>query len=200
MAYDRPGHGDSLPTPLGAWPLDWLRREADRLDEILGAIGAEQPLLVGHSDGASIALLYAAHYRNLCAVLSIAAHSWLEHEAASRIQQLRDNSDGVVDALARHHARPREVFDAWSEVWTSSGFTAWDIRPELSAISVPCHIVQGDADEYGTDLQATETAATIGANAQCTLVPEGRHLLHHDQPELVVDLAVEAWTKRSTST
>ncbi len=198
MAYDRPGHGESLPTPTGHWPVNWLRTEADRFDLLLAAVQSEQPLLVGHSDGGSIALLHAAHYSNVSGVLAIAAHAWLENEAVVRIQQLRDNPEGVIGALARHHRHPEPVFEAWSGAWTSEAFSTWDIRPELEAIDVPCHIVQGDADEYGTSLQATDTAEVVGANAQCTLIPGGRHLLHHDQPETVVALAVEAWQKRST--
>lgn len=199
MAYDRPGHGESQPIPSGFWPTDWLRTEADRFDELLTAIGSNEPVLVGHSDGGSIALLHAAHYSNVSGVLAIAAHAWLENEAVVRIQQLRDNPEGVIGALGRHHARPEAVFEAWSGAWTSKAFESWDIRPELGAIAVPCHIVQGDADEYGTSLQATDTAEVIGANARYTLIAEGRHLLHHDQPQVVIDLAVEAWQERSTS-
>lgn len=196
MAYDRPGHGASLPVPEGPWPADWLRSEADRLDRLLQAVGAERPLLVGHSDGGSIALLHAAHHENTCGVVTIAAHAWLEREAVTRITELQTASDLVVDKLARFHDHPEQVFAAWSGVWTSAEFSSWDIRPELAQISVPCHIVQGDADEYGTSLQATDTAAVIGETASCTLVPGGRHLLHHGQPETVISMVKRFWEDR----
>jgi len=194
LAYDRPGHGASLPVPTGPWPIDWLRIEADRLDALLVALDASSPVLVGHSDGGSIALLHAARHNNVSQVLAIAAHSWREAEAADQIQRLCDDPDGVIAGLGRHHGDPAAIFEAWSGVWTSVPFETWDIRHELTAISVPCHIVQGDADEYGTSLQATETAAVIGPNAHATLIAGGRHLLHHQRPDVVVDLVVERWS------
>lgn len=193
LAYDRPGHGASTPVPTGPWPAHWLRSEADRLDRILDAVGADQPLLIGHSDGGSIALLHAAHHRAGRGVVAIAAHAWLEAEAVRAIQQLRDASDVVVEKLGRHHAHPRELFEAWSGVWTGVDFSTWDIRPDLASITVPCHIIQGDDDEYGTSLQATDTATVIGSNATCTMVPAGHHLLHHEHPELVAEMVCAFW-------
>ncbi len=191
LAYDRAGHGASTPVPNGAHPPGWMVHEADLLDELLQTVGATHPLLVGHSDGGTIALLHAIAHPRQSRMLLLAAHSWVEPAAVSEIRRLRGNSAAVIAGLARHHEHPVELFEAWSGAWTSDEFASFDIRDALAAIAVPVHVVQGDADEFATDAQAYETAAAIGESARCSLLSGGRHLIHHDDPDLVVEL-VEA--------
>lgn len=190
LAYDRPGHGESTPVPSGPRPADWMHTEADRLERLLDALDAQRPLLVGHSDGGTIALLHAIEHNRAARVLVLAAHSWVEPAAVEQIGELRDNAAAVIAGLSRHHRHAAEVFEAWSAAWTGDEFGTFDLRPRLDRIAVPVHVVQGTADEFATDAQALETAAAIGPNGRCLLLPDARHLLHHDDPDLVVDLVL----------
>ncbi len=188
VATDRAGHGASTPVPTGPWPADWLHREAAVLPGLLDAIGADRPLLVGHSDGGSIALLAAVDGVACRGVVTLAAHTFVERVCVDSIVGMRSAPDRIVTGLARYHEHPDAVFEAWSGVWTSAAFRDWDIRPQLGSIDVPVLVVQGDGDEYATDAQALDTAAAIGADAECVLLPGGGHLLHHQAPERVVEL------------
>jgi len=191
MAYDRSGHGVSLPTPDGPWPADWLHREAEILDTLIPTVGAVRPVLVGHSDGGSIAAIHAAESDDSGPLVLLAAHSWLEPAAVDEITAMRMRIDDVVPRLGRFHADPAAVFEAWSGVWTSAEFATWDIRPMLRSVSCPTLVLQGGADEFATPEQATLTAAAIGRNAECRLLDGLHHLLHHDAPELIIAMIVE---------
>jgi pimeloyl-ACP methyl ester carboxylesterase len=189
LAYDRAGHGESTPSPTGPWPPDWLHREAEVLAALITAVGASAPALVGHSDGGSIAAIHAGTAPTACgAVALLAAHTWVETVTVDEIARMRAAPDRIVTGLQRFHARPAELFEAWSGVWVSDGFAHWDIRPRLHAITAPVLVVQGAADEYATDAHATETSAAIGDNAQCRLLPGLGHVLHHEAPDEVTDL------------
>ena len=188
MAYDRAGHGSSTPVPTGAWPADWLHREADVLTELLDAVAAECPVLVGHSDGGSIALLAAANGAACRGVVALAAHTFVEQVCVDEIAAMRTTPDRYVAGLRRHHDHPDAVFEAWSGVWTSDEFRPWDVRERLGEIDVPVVVAQGAADEYATDAQALDSAAAIGANARAVLLPGLGHLLHHQAPDQVVGL------------
>lgn len=199
MAYDRPGHGTSTPFPTGPWPADWLHTEAHRLGRLLVKLGIRNPLLVGHSDGGSIVLLLAAalgdpatapFYEGLSArgVLTLASHTWVEIESSGAIVEMRENPKAFAKGLAPHHVEPERVFEAWSGVWVSDSFAPWDIRPMLSTISCPALVTQGVNDEYATESQVTDTAAAIGENADHRLLDGVGHLLHHQNPDLVVDV------------
>lgn len=194
MAYDRPGHGRSEPVPDGPWPFDWLRDNAGVLGELLAHHGADRPMLVGHSDGGSIALLYAA-MRPVAAVASIAAHTFVEPICSGAIIEMRANTDRIVKGLGRHHAHPAELFEAWSGVWVSDEFQAWDIRPELSAITVPTVVAQGTNDEYATDAMVHDTVNAIGPNARAHFIADRGHLVHYEDPDPVVALAVNLWKR-----
>jgi pimeloyl-ACP methyl ester carboxylesterase len=191
LAYDRPGHGRSTPVPVGAWPTRWLHDEAERLALLLEVCGIDRPILVGHSDGGSIALIHAATTDATAGVVALAAHSWVEQITVDRIAALRARPEPVIAGLRDHHADPAAVFEAWSGVWTSDEFRRWDIRPQLAAVDVPVVVAQGDTDEYATDAQAIETAAAIGDNASCVLLPRLGHLLHHHDPDLVADVVAD---------
>lgn len=202
LAYDRPGHGRSTPVPSGPWPADWLHREATRFGDLLGHLGdavAPRPLLVGHSDGGSIALLHAAGdggrpVPELRGLLTLAAHTWVEQRCFDGIVDMVANRQPIVAGLAPSHAEPGPIFDAWSGVWLSDDFRPWDIRDRLSPISCPTVVAQGRLDEYATEAHATDTAAAIGANAEALLLDGVGHLLHHQDPELVVRVVAEALT------
>lgn len=194
MAYDRPGHGTSEPVPDGPWPTQWLRHNAELLATLLDDDGVHRPMLVGHSDGGSIALLYAAMYPDRVAgVLSIAAHSFVEPICRDAIIEMRANTGGIVYGLGRHHAHPRELFEAWSGVWVSDEFRSWDIRPGLSTISVPTVVAQGSRDEYATAAMVHDTVGAIGPNARAHFIDDCGHLVHYEDPDPVVALAVETW-------
>lgn len=188
LAYDRAGHGRSTPTPAGAWPADWLHREADVLAELIRAVGTTDPVLVGHSDGGSIAAIHAASTRSGARLALLAAHSWVEPITVREIARLRARPDDVVRRLRRYHRAADALFEAWSGVWTGEEFAAWDIRPRLGAIPAATLVVQGAGDEYATDRHAVETAAAIGPNAECRLLPGLGHLLHHEAPDRVSEL------------
>lgn len=195
VAYDRAGHGTSRPVPTGPWPADWLHRQAQVLDRVLAhpAVG-EAPLVVGHSDGGSIALIQAIDGRErVGAVLALAAHSWVEPVCVESISAMRANRNRLVASLDRFHDHPSELFEAWSGVWVSEEFAHWDIRDRLGAIVVPVIVAQGRDDAYATDAHATETAAAIGANARPELLADLGHILHHDDPDRVVALVEAAF-------
>lgn len=193
VAYERPSHGGSLPVAGGAWPADWLARQAELLGTLLDTVGFDVPVLIGHSDGGSIALIHAAtRPARVSAVVALAPHSYVEQVCVDAITGMRAESEPIVAGLARHHDHPGEVFEAWSGGWVSREFAPWDIRPQLRAITVPTWIVQGDTDDYATDAMVHETVAAIGANAVGRIVGGVGHLIPRQSPETVVGLAEEA--------
>ena len=188
VAFDRPGHGSSTPVPAGPWPTRWLYREADRLVDLLDVLGIDRPVLVGHSDGGSIALIAAMNGLDVTKVVAIAAHTWVEPICRSSIVDMRANVDAIVTGLSRFHDHPAEVFEAWSGVWVSDDFGRWDMRPDLHRVDVPTVIAQGDSDEYATSAMVTDSVAAIGDNARGVFIRGGRHIVHHHDPDAVVDL------------
>jgi pimeloyl-ACP methyl ester carboxylesterase len=195
VAYERAGHGASTPIPDGPWPADWLHREAEVLGALLREMDIEQPLLVGHSDGGTTALLHAAGAGVCRGVVALAAHSWVELRCSEAIVRMRRSSDRIVAGLAPHHDAPAELFEAWSSTWVSDAFATWDVRPALASITVPTLVVQGDRDEYATDAQLTEIAAAIGANATVMRLAGAGHIIHHEQPAVVTALVAEFYNR-----
>jgi pimeloyl-ACP methyl ester carboxylesterase len=195
MAYERAGHGASTPVPDGPWSADWLHREAEVLGALLREMDIEQPLLVGHSDGGTTALLHAAGGGACRGVVALAAHSWVEPRCSAAIAEMRRFSDRIVASLAAHHDAPAELFEAWSGAWVSDAFATWDVRPALASITVPTLVVQGDRDEYATDAQLTGTAAAIGANATVMRLAGAGHIIHHEQPAVVTALVAEFYNR-----
>lgn len=190
IAYDRPGHGASTPIPSGAWPTDWMMEQAEALLELIDQLGVDAPVLVGHSDGGSIALLVAAMRPGaIGGVVALAAHSYVEPVCVDAIASMRARPDRIVAGLGRFHTDAAAVFEAWSAVWVSDDFRCWDIREQLGTIVAPTLIVQGTEDEYGTDAMATNTARAVGTGGcRCVLLPGVGHLLHHQAPAAIIEL------------
>ena len=189
MAYDRAGHGSSVPIPTGEWPADWLHAEAGVLAALLFATGVELPLLVGHSDGASIALIHAAGVgESVAGLVALAPHSFVEDKCVDAIAALRVEPERLLGALGEHHAEPGALFEAWSGVWVSDGFRDWDIRDRLGAITAPALVLQGTGDAYASDAMLWSTVSAIGPRAEGRLLDGLGHLLHHEAPALLGDL------------
>jgi pimeloyl-ACP methyl ester carboxylesterase len=192
VVYNRAGHGLSTPVPDGPWPLDWISRESDVLAGLVDELDMDRPILVGHSDGGSIALLATARGQvDTAGVLALAPHSYVEECCVTAIEELRRDPGELLERLGRHHADPEAVFEAWSGAWTDPGFRTWDIRPQLADVAVPTLVLQGSADDYGTDAMLWDTAAAIGPNAEARLLPGIGHRIHREVPDVVVDAILE---------
>jgi pimeloyl-ACP methyl ester carboxylesterase len=192
VVYDRVGYGRSLPRPA-PWPLEFMHEEARALEEIVG--DDEDVILVGHSDGASIALLYAAAHRVRALVLE-APHVFVEDKTVASIARLDDDMGA---RLARHHDHADALFAAWREVWLRPEFRLWNIEACLPRVRAPTLVIQGEDDEYGTIAQVDAIRAQLGAPCQVVMLPACRHAPHRDQPERTL-AAMSAFVQSITST
>jgi pimeloyl-ACP methyl ester carboxylesterase len=190
IVYSRRGYGGSDPVEdvrgTGRLRPDYMHREAfDVLPALLEALGVRAPVLLGHSDGGSIALLHASRFP-LAACVVMAPHVIVEEVSVRSIEQAREayRSGGLRERLARYHANVDVAFWQWNDVWLSAGFRAFDIRPECRRIQAPVLAVQGLDDPYGTLRQVEEIAPTAGP-FELEAVPACGHSPHRDQTDLV---------------
>ncbi len=192
--YSRRGYGQSDPVPdvRGASRLqpDYLHHEAWAvLPVLLAQRGAEKPILIGHSDGASIALLHASRHPST-ACIAMAPHVMVETISIRAIAAVRDtwlaSGDGgkLREGLARYHADPDGAFWQWNDVWLSDGFANFDIRADCARITCPLLALQGTGDAYGTMAQIDEIAQRVPHAASLKLAACG-HSPHKDQATVV---------------
>ena len=200
LVYSRPGYGRStLREPQDLWDLDFLHRQAHQvLPALLQALGVDtagdQPWLFGHSDGASIALLYAARYLNhIAGAIVLAPHTVVEDVALASIDLARRAYvDGDLrQRLARYHDDPDSAFWGWNRIWLQPSFRHWSIDDEIAAIRCPLLAVQGLDDEYGTLAQIHGIARRVPQTQLLELADCG-HSAHRDQPQALI-AAVQAF-------
>lgn len=196
VLYSRRGYGRSDPVPdvrgepgtRGFWSVgrhgpDYMHREAlTVLPSLLDALGLRQPVLVGHSDGATIALLHAASHP-VTATVVMAPHVFVEDVAIQAITAAREAfGSGLRERLARHHADVESAFWQWNDVWLSAAFRSFDIRPACGRIGSPLMLVQGLQDEYGTLEQLRAIEQRVPHAVTLELADCG-HSPHRDQPQ-----------------
>jgi pimeloyl-ACP methyl ester carboxylesterase len=188
IVWSRRGYGRSDPIPdvrgAGRLAPDYMHREAlEVLPELLAELEIEYPVLLGHSDGGTIALLHAAHFPvRACVVM--APHVIVEEESVRSIQEARKayESGDLRDKLARYHADVDSAFWQWNDVWLSPAFREFDIRSECRRIQAPVLAIQGEDDPYGTLRQIDGIEPTLGPFRREVLAQCG-HSPHRDQPE-----------------
>ena len=154
IVFSRYGHGQSDPPPKPRTPAFMHEEALEVLPELLTQLGIDQPLLVGHSDGASIALIYAAHHP-VTAVVAIAPHVFVEGMCLAEIRQTKQTFEttDLRDRMERHHRDPDAAFYGWNDVWLHPEFPRWNIEDDLPAIRAPLLLIQGTKDQYGTMAQ-----------------------------------------------
>lgn len=184
LVYDRLGFGGSDPLPARRRP-DYLYEEAwQSLPAVLDAAGIERAILIGHSDGASIALLFAAGCPDRTAgLVSEAAHVIVEPETVAGIEAARvawQAPDGRLRAgLTRYHgAKTEALFGGWADVWLTEEFRRFDMRDQLPKIAAPVLAIQGDGDEYGSPAQLDLIATGVSGPVETWLVSDCRHIPH----------------------
>jgi len=188
LVYSRRGYGHSSAVADvrgdGRLAPDYMHREAlDVLPQLLAKLGMERPVLLGHSDGGSIALIHAAHHA-VSACIVMAPHVIVEEISVRSIAQAREayETGDLRERLRRYHADVDGAFWQWNDIWLSEAFRAFDIRRDCRMIRSPVLAIQGVDDPYGTRRQIEEIAPTLGAFEQHLLAQCG-HSPHRDQPE-----------------
>lgn len=186
--YSRRGYGRSDPVADvrtgGRLPADYLHREAfDVLPALLAELALHAPVLLGHSDGASIALLHASRFP-VRACIAMAPHVVVEEVSIRAIEAARQAFlDGALrDRLARYHADVDGAFWQWNDVWLSQAFSNFDIRADCTRIAAPVLAIQGVDDPYGT-LAQIEQIHLPTEQIQRLVLPACGHSPHRDAPE-----------------
>ncbi|WP_159005834.1 alpha/beta hydrolase [Bradyrhizobium sp. S69] len=195
LLYSRAGYGASTPAQLPR-PLDYMQREAiDVLPKLLDAIGYRRGLLLGHSDGASIAAIYAGAHQDhrVQGVVMIAPHFIVEDISVASIAEIKTayETSNLKEKLARWHKDVDNAFYGWNDAWLDPTFRAWDISEYLAYIRVPVAIVQGADDRYGTIRQIEIAQQECYCPVDVTMLPEVGHSPHREALEPTLQAVTE---------
>ena len=187
FAYSRAGYGQSSPVTLPR-PLDYMQREAlDVLPKILDAISFKRGLLLGHSDGASIAAIYAGTHQDhrLNGLVLIAPHFIVEDISVKSIAEIKTTFEttDLKAKLARWHKDVDNAFYGWNGAWLDPKFRDWDISEYLAYIRVPVMVLQGANDQYGTLRQAEIAQEECYCPVDLKIIAGASHSPHREVPE-----------------
>ncbi|WP_341314943.1 alpha/beta hydrolase [Paraburkholderia sp. IMGN_8] len=204
LVYSRPGYGRSTPRPHHVkWPVDFMTAQArETLPALLDALDIDMQerrrmWVIGHSDGGSITLLYAALFPDaLAGAVAIAPHVFVEDisvESIAQTRQLYETTD-LRSKLSRYHADVDSAFYGWNDIWLNPAFREWNIAGELTGIRKPLLAVQGHDDNYGTMAQIERIAERV-PHAELVKLDACGHSPHRDAPEALNE-AIAAFVLR----
>lgn len=187
LLYDRQGHGKS-----GALDKrrekDYLHIEAlDFLPKLLEQLGIQKPILIGHSDGGTIALLYAAHFPTT-AIITEAAHIYVEEVTTVGIKEAIKfyQTTSMKEKLVKYHGEKTDaLFHAWADTWLDESFVNWNIQNVLPKIDVPSLIIQGEEDPYATQQHWRDIVNGLGGESQGIWLENCGHTPHKENPTLM---------------
>lgn len=201
VVYSRHGYGRSAPLQA-ARPVEYMHHEAlMALPQLLDALGIVNPILFGHSDGGSIALIHAGgSSRKVAGIVALAPHVFVEEISVTGIAaaKIAYETTNLRERLARYHDDVDGAFWGWNNIWLHPDFRAWDIREYVPRIQCSVLAIQGEQDEYGSMEQINRIAGAAQAVDVCKLEQCG-HSPHRDQTEAVLE-AVSEWLRRPKRT
>jgi pimeloyl-ACP methyl ester carboxylesterase len=200
LVYSRYGYGNSEPLHEDR-SVRYMHDEAlIALPELLDQLHIERPILVGHSDGGSIALIHAGGTaRPVTALVLMAPHVMVEDISVTSIAaaKVAYETTNLREKLARYHADVDSAFWGWNRIWLHPDFRAWNIEEYLPRVACPALAIQGEDDEYGTMEQLRRVGAKV-ADAELVDLADCRHSPHRDQPEAVIE-AITRFVDRITA-
>lgn len=180
--YDRRGYGRSDPFDDTPRTADYMEKEAEILMQVLEKNGISMPVLFGHSDGGTIALLAAALYPgNIKAVITEGAHVFVEDITLDGIERASEQYavTNLKERLEKYHGdKTQALFEAWTETWLAPWYRNWNIEHRLPQITCPVLVIQGEEDEFGSTAQVQAIAGQTGGTTRAFLVPLAGHSPH----------------------
>ena len=199
FAWSRAGYGQSDPATLPR-PLDYMTREAmDALPQVLDQIGFRRGVLLGHSDGASIAGIYGGGVQDhrVRGLILTAPHFFTEASGLAAIAKARAafEAGDLRARMGKYHRDPSNAFHGWNDAWLDPGFQDWNIAEAIDYWRVPVLAIQGSDDPYGTAAQITEIEDRIYAPLDVEMIPNCGHAPHLEAPERTLE-AISGFIKR----
>jgi pimeloyl-ACP methyl ester carboxylesterase len=195
FAYSRAGYGRSSPSVMPR-KVTFMHEEArDVLPHVLDAIGLERGILLGHSDGASIAAIYGGSFADhrVRGLVLLAPHFFTEEFGIAEIARMRETyaTTDLRVKLGKWHQNPDNAFLSWSGPWLDPAFRKWEITEELAYIRVPILIVQGADDQYGTLRQIEVAKEECYCPVEAVILPGTRHVPHREAPDATMAAIVD---------
>jgi pimeloyl-ACP methyl ester carboxylesterase len=192
VAFSRFGHGRSEPPPQPRTPAFFHEEALEILPEVLARLDAPEPILVGHSDGASIALIHAGHHP-VSGIALLAPHVFVEDVTVAEIRIARERyaEGGLRERMARHHDDVDAAFRGWCDVWLDPAFRDWNLDADAERVTCPALLIQGVDDPYGTLEQLDRIEARVRGPVTRLELPGG-HSPHLEAPEAVL-AAIRNW-------
>jgi len=198
VIYSRYGYGKSDPISAPR-AVDYMHAEAlQALPDLREKLGLDNPILIGHSDGASIALIHAGAGRwPVRALVLEAPHVFVEEVTVASIAEVKTvyASTDLRQRLARYHDDPDNAFRGWNDIWLDPAFRAWNIEDVLPDVRCPLLAIQGADDEYGSLAQLDAIERGVGGAFERLVLPNCKHSPHRDQEAAVLD-AMAAFIER----
>jgi pimeloyl-ACP methyl ester carboxylesterase len=194
LVYDRYGYGDSEVLQEEKVGVRFMHREGlEALPEVLRAARIENPILVGHSDGASIALIYSGSNHPVRGLVVLAPHVFTEQFNLASIRRIRTafETTDLPQRFAKYHADPRKTFYLWNDAWLDPEFERWNIEEYLPGITCPVLAIQGEDDEYGTMAQLEAIRRRVSGPCELLKLPKCGHSPHRDRPEETLAAVVD---------
>ena len=193
LLYNRYGYGHSEVLVEEKIGVKFMHREGlEVLPQLLQALDIKASILVGHSDGASIALIYAGAGNPARGLVALAPHVFVEESGLRSIRNAKKTfeSTDLPQRLAKYHRDPRKTFYLWNDAWLDPEFERWNIEEYLPGIRCPVLAIQGGDDEYGSMAQLDAIARQVGGPCELLKLPQCGHSPHRDQPEETLDAIV----------
>ena len=196
FVYSRQGYGKSDPAPLPR-SVDFMHIEGlDVLPKVLDAAEINRAILIGHSDGASIAVINAGGTNDsrIEGIVLLAAHVFNESITVKGIEDAKNafKLGNLREKLAKHHGKNVDsTFWGWNEIWLAPEFKKWNIEKYLAKINIPSLVIQGSNDKYGTIAQVTAIQRGIGAKALVEIIPNCGHSPHIEQKDVTLEVITQ---------
>lgn len=191
LLYDRTGYGRSSALKADRSVHYMHDYGLNELPEVINALIPGRPfILIGHSDGGSISLIYGAQRPSLLkGIVTEAAHVFVESETTEGIRRAdKAFEQGKLDGLYKYHGdKTRQIFKAWSDTWLSNWFMHWNLEYLLPSVNCPMLVIQGADDPYGSGDQVNSILSKSSGSAEACLIENCGHTPHAEQPEIVLE-------------